>query len=133
MAEYEEKLDNVMLHVRELLLEKHHDYGEENLLAFGEYGVLIRSSDKVARLKNLIETGENFCADEKTEDTWRDLAGYALQALVMFHSDEDILETMEDEEEDPEDAFNQIMEDIEKAMEEQRKSYPGTTMKFRWI
>jgi ribosomal protein S27AE len=74
--------------VENLLLEKHHDYGEDNLSEFGVYGILVRVTDKVARLKNLIDkqasgTGVPEVSSENIEDTWRDLAGYALQALIM--------------------------------------------------
>ncbi len=69
--------------VEDLLMRKHHDYGEDNLNIFGEYGVLVRVSDKVARLKNLIEV-EGQVGDESRADTWRDLAGYAIQALIML-------------------------------------------------
>ena len=32
---------------------KQHDYGPGNISSFGEVGVLVRVSDKIARLKNL--------------------------------------------------------------------------------
>ncbi len=69
--------------IEEVLRQKHHDYGEDNLRAFGELGILVRASDKIARLKNLIEK-DAAVADESREDTWRDLAGYAIQALIML-------------------------------------------------
>ena len=33
---------------------KQHDYGPGNIAGFGEQGVLVRVSDKIARVKNLI-------------------------------------------------------------------------------
>lgn len=69
--------------VENVLVAKHHDYGEDNLAAFGELGILVRASDKIARLKNLIDKNEEV-DDESREDTWRDLAGYAIQALIMI-------------------------------------------------
>jgi ribosomal protein S27AE len=75
--------------VEEVLRQKHHDYGEDNLHAFGELGILVRASDKVARLKNLLDmeasgTDVPAVSDESRADTWRDLAGYAIQALIMM-------------------------------------------------
>ncbi len=76
-------IDDALSAVEEVLRQKHHDYGEDNLHAFGELGILVRASDKVARLKNLIEKNMEV-TDETREDTWRDLAGYAIQALIMM-------------------------------------------------
>ena len=109
---YEDQLDDVLASLRATILAKHHDYGSKNLLEFGEYGVLVRASDKVARLKNLLENGDPKVEEEKLADTWMDLAGYAIQALALFYgeeeSPEDILEEMA-----VEDLFNAIMGEIE--------------------
>jgi len=69
--------------VEDTLRSKHHDYGEDNLKDFGELGILVRSSDKVARLKNLIAKQAEVM-DESRYETWRDLAGYAIQAMIML-------------------------------------------------
>lgn len=69
--------------VENILVAKHHDYGEDNLAAFGELGILVRASDKLARLKNLLDKQAEV-DDETRADTWRDLAGYAIQALIML-------------------------------------------------
>ncbi len=69
--------------IEDVLRRKHHDYGEDNLLEFGELGILVRCTDKLARLKNLL-TKPAEIADETKFDTWRDLAGYALQAMIMI-------------------------------------------------
>lgn len=65
-----------------LLTQKRQDYGTENLDKFGEFGILVRISDKVERLRNLLASGKepNF---ESINDTWRDVAGYAVLALEM--------------------------------------------------
>ena len=64
-----------------LLDQKRADYGSENIKKFGSQGVLVRVSDKVERLINLSRKGGevNF---ESVEDTWRDIAGYAILALI---------------------------------------------------
>jgi len=59
---------------------KQMDYGQENVLAFGELGLLVRANDKIARLKNLY--GKEGIT-EPTIDAWRDLAGYAIVRLML--------------------------------------------------
>ncbi len=76
-------IDDVIEGIADVLVEKHHDYGEQNLVEFGELGILVRASDKVARLKNLLDKN-GIVKDESREDTWRDLAGYAIQALILM-------------------------------------------------
>jgi len=67
--------------IAELLDQKRADYGTENIKKFGSYGVLVRVSDKVERLINLSrkEGQVNF---ESVEDSWKDIAGYAILALI---------------------------------------------------
>ena len=76
-------IDDVIEGIADVLVAKHHDYGEENLVEFGELGILVRSSDKVARLKNLLDK-KGIVNGESREDTWKDLAGYAIQALILM-------------------------------------------------
>lgn len=74
-------IDGALEETADALVDKHLDYGEDNLSAFGELGMLVRATDKVACLKNLIE---RQVRDENHEDAWRDLAGYAIQALILM-------------------------------------------------
>ena len=71
----------IALEIAELLDQKRQDYGTENIKKFGSYGVLVRVSDKVERLINLSKRNDtpNF---ESIEDSWRDIAGYAILALI---------------------------------------------------
>lgn len=82
--DYEEKLDAQLAEIKKMLLAKHYSYGSDNLKTFGEFGILVRVSDKIARLKHLLDTGSDSVVGEKKKDTWMDLAGYAIQALVLF-------------------------------------------------
>jgi len=67
-----------------LLESKQHDYGHSNITDFGEYGILVRANDKMARLKNLISpSGETQPSNETTEDSWKDLANYSIIALMF--------------------------------------------------
>lgn len=75
--------DDVVKELRELIIRKQRDYGHENILTFGQFGVLVRANDKVARLKNLYEKGKQP-ANESVRDSWRDLANYAIIALMLM-------------------------------------------------
>ncbi len=65
-----------------LLIEKQKDYGSGNILKFGERGVLVRASDKLERLINLLENDKEP-KNERIEDTWMDLRNYAQIALML--------------------------------------------------
>ena len=64
-----------------LLDSKQKDYGPGNIAAFGEYGVLVRVSDKIERLKNLL-TNVKTPSNESVEDSWKDLSNYSIIALL---------------------------------------------------
>jgi hypothetical protein len=74
----------------ELLCSKQSDYGHGNILAFGLVGLVVRLSDKVARLTNLEATGRSPW-NESVLDTYRDIVGYAVIAQ-MLRDDTFILE-----------------------------------------
>jgi hypothetical protein len=79
---WEEGLDEVLSEIRAILIKKQHDYGHSNILDFRELGVLVRVNDKVARLKNLL-LNKKQAQNESIRDSWRDLAGYAIIALML--------------------------------------------------
>jgi hypothetical protein len=81
-ATFEAAVDVVLGELRATLIRKQHDYGPGNILDFGEYGVLVRANDKMARLKNLLKSGE-APANEAIDDTWGDLANYGIIALMV--------------------------------------------------
>ena len=66
--------------VVDTLIDRHHKYGPGNILEFEEYGLLIRMSDKVARIRN--SDGIDF-ADEAAIDPYVDLVGYAAIAVML--------------------------------------------------
>lgn len=66
----------------DLMCRKQHDYGHGNILSFGLFGVVVRASDKVARLENLMAKGLTP-ANESVEDTLRDIVGYGAIALML--------------------------------------------------
>ena len=65
---------------------KQHDYGNANIAAFGEKGVLVRANDKMARLINLSRTccmADEKANNESLDDSWRDLSIYGTIALMV--------------------------------------------------
>jgi hypothetical protein len=70
-----------------LTTKKSNDYASPedpfaNFKMFGEIGILVRMSDKMARLKTaLYDRREMACTDESIEDTVLDLATYAILLL----------------------------------------------------
>lgn len=67
----------------ELLISKQRDYGHGNIMSFGLFGVAVRMSDKLERLKNLLGRGIEP-ANETLEDTVMDLVGYATIASMLL-------------------------------------------------
>lgn len=82
LVKYREEFGDIAAEITELLIRKRMDYGDESLSRFGELGILIRAWDKMCRLVNLLwEKRGAEPQNESIEDTWRDLAGYAILAL----------------------------------------------------
>jgi hypothetical protein len=84
-SSYEENLDYLLKDIRNMLIKKHHDYGVDNLKKHGLIGINVRLDDKMARLNNFFEnTCEYKVETETAKDTYKDVAGYALQAILML-------------------------------------------------
>lgn len=62
-------------------LKKHKDYGKGNILEIEELGIAFRVAEKVSRLKNLLMKNDGP-ANESIEDSWTDIAVYALIAKL---------------------------------------------------
>ncbi len=62
--------------------QKHQDYGPENVMGFGELGVLVRCNDKVARLKNLLQK-DGPPRNEPIVDSWKDLCIHAMIGYLV--------------------------------------------------
>ena len=69
-----------------LFYHKHRDYGPGNIAAFGEIGVVVRLSDKMERLKNLLKNGLDP-NNESLRDTVLDILGYAAILLMVMDGD----------------------------------------------
>ena len=82
IVSFEQAVDSVLSELKELMISKQKDYGPQNILSFGECGVLVRVNDKVERLKNLHKAGRQP-KNESVEDTWKDIANYGIIALMV--------------------------------------------------
>lgn len=82
---FEESIRAIATEIAELVISKQKDYGTKNILnsPFGpEQGLVTREYDKLARLANLLSSGKKP-KNESIEDSWKDVAGYALIALMV--------------------------------------------------
>jgi hypothetical protein len=66
-----------------LLCRKQHDYGHKNIDNFGLIGVAVRMCDKIARAENLRGKETNAVRNETIMDTYEDIVGYAVIALML--------------------------------------------------
>ena len=87
-----DELNKTVESIVDTVLIKNHDYGD----AWQRYGIftpLIRINDKTLRLATLASGEQALVADEKVQDTLRDIIGYCLLALLWLDETE-LLETM---------------------------------------
>jgi len=80
---FEEACRTIALQIAETVISKQHDYGHDNIMAFKEQGLVVRLWDKVARLKNLLWVKKESPKNESIEDTFTDIAGYAIIGLML--------------------------------------------------
>ena len=69
--------------IKKLSIKKNHDYGSNSLISFGNFGIMIRLSDKMDRLKSFYTTGKLKVSDEKIEDTLKDIINYAMYMILQ--------------------------------------------------
>jgi hypothetical protein len=65
-----------------LLVSKQRDYGHQNILQGGLFGVAIRLSDKIERYANL--TNRDTPENESVHDTLADMVGYVVIAHMLI-------------------------------------------------
>jgi hypothetical protein len=81
----ETDLIDILRELQSIMLKKHADYGPMNIAGAPGgpmNGLRVRMYDKLARLNNLVDTGDtpNY---ESIEDTFLDLANYAIIGLLV--------------------------------------------------
>ncbi len=70
--------------ILEMFLKKHQDYGKGNILSIQELGISMRIMEKAQRLKNLLIKQDNEDpVNESIEETWVDIATYAVIAILF--------------------------------------------------
>lgn len=79
-----EWLDALVDEAKAVMRERGKKYGPGNIAEWGELGVLVRLSDKMARLREMQQNGSSASdfADESVEDTYIDIINYGIIALA---------------------------------------------------
>lgn len=83
---FADEVNKIMSELGDLLIRKHSDYGPKNISEApggAINGLLVRMHDKMARLKNLHYNNKS-ANYESIEDTYKDLANYAVIALMVL-------------------------------------------------
>lgn len=87
--EFEVALADTFNELEELLLSKHKDYGPRNIAdapGGAINGLRVRMHDKLARINNLVDSGKNP-EHESLEDSFKDMANYAVIGLLVLRGD----------------------------------------------
>jgi hypothetical protein len=74
-------LEEAVQQIYTVLEERNKSYGDENLKDYGVLGLLIRMSDKLARIRNALTLEDKERAKEVIKDALVDIAGYAINGL----------------------------------------------------
>ena len=85
-SELETNVNAIIARLKEVLLKKHQDYGPLNIAhAPGGpiNGLRVRMYDKLARINNLYEKGGDTPNYESLEDSFIDLANYAIIGILV--------------------------------------------------
>jgi hypothetical protein len=72
---------DTLLDTHRLLINRQRKYGHGNINKHGELGVLVRMSDKIARL----QTGQMDFMDESYIDSWFDIVGYSTIFVMLVN------------------------------------------------
>lgn len=83
---FEEDVYDIAFELSQLLIKKHHDYGPKNISnsPYGAInGLVTRMWDKIARIVNLTGKGTRHAENEPLEDSFKDLANYAIIGLMV--------------------------------------------------
>ena len=89
-----EEFKNIQKEQYDLFAQKMLSYGKGNISLgsnlettdekiFSLTGLVIRLTDKINRLKNLVITGKNYIQNETIEDTFIDVATYGIIGMIV--------------------------------------------------
>lgn len=71
-----------------LLKAKNNDYGNA-FASYGSFGVIVRMTDKVVRVINLLDSNTPVMVRESVEDTLNDLIGYAALLYTLVRAEKE--------------------------------------------
>jgi hypothetical protein len=86
-TQFEEDVRIIYDELMSILLKKHKDYGPKNIAQApggALNGLRVRIHDKLARINNLIDTGSNQPEYEALEDSFADMANYAIIGMLVL-------------------------------------------------
>lgn len=86
-TQFEEDVRIVYDELMSILLKKHKDYGPKNIAEApggALNGLRVRIHDKLARINNLIDKGSNQPEYESLEDSFADMANYAIIGMLVL-------------------------------------------------
>ena len=78
-------------HLNNVYADKNHDYGNsfgETYEKYGDISALVRISDKMNRIDQLVQTGEQKVKDEALEDSILDMANYLIMWAMELEEEE---------------------------------------------
>lgn len=87
-----QKVSLLYTELEDLLLSKHRDYGPSNISdapGGALNGLRVRMHDKLARINNLVDSGASP-EHESLEDSFKDMANYAIIGLLVLREQWDI-------------------------------------------
>lgn len=79
----DEAFQKVCEEMLSIFIKKHRDYGKGNILELEELGICYRIGEKLSRLKHIL-TKKITPANESIEETWIDIAVYAVIAVLYL-------------------------------------------------
>ena len=81
-TKFEDRVRASAYEVAQIIIDKHKDYGPDNIEIFGQQGLVVRMWDKIGRLKHLLWGSKNPSC-ESVEDSFTDLAGYGIIGRML--------------------------------------------------
>jgi hypothetical protein len=92
LTDFEVAVRKTYKKLEKILLSKHSDYGSKNISdspGGPMNGLRVRIHDKIARINNLMDRPSDQPQHEPLEDSFMDLANYAIIALLVMNGEWD--------------------------------------------
>ncbi len=81
-----EQVEEITTEITEILIKKNQDYGGASF-DLGLPGNMVHLWDKVRRYRTLVENKDKQPNFESTEDTLKDIIGYAIIGLIILQNE----------------------------------------------